>query len=109
MTVPLLAGQWSRLGSNGWRYTNSSGPITSIMLRPDMLTVRGGNASWTYTLNELAQGRVAVRLALGTGVMWCADAPARAIGNPPSTAANDHVDKFRSGNTPAPGACPATP
>jgi hypothetical protein len=27
-------------------------------------------------------------------LFWCADAPAKASGNPPSTANNDRVDKF---------------
>jgi len=111
-----LASGWSVLGTpsrfKGYRYrsTDPNGPVRAILVTPDRITVKGGKADWSYTLDEPSQGRVAVRLTLGTGGAWCADAPARQSGNPPSTAGNDRVDKFvAQPNTPAPAACPPSP
>jgi CheY-like chemotaxis protein len=65
----------------------------------------GSEAAWNYTLNEPSQGRVAALLFVG-GTLYCADAPAKATGEPPSTASNDRVDKFvAQPNTPAPPFC----
>ena len=107
---------WTRLGTptspQGYRYKgkNPNGPVASVTVRADSISIRGGKASWSYTLNEAAQGRVAVRLRLGTGAGWCADAPAKASGTPPSTATNDTVDRFvGQPKTPAPGVCPSLP
>jgi hypothetical protein len=48
-----------------------------------------------------------VVLLVGNTV-YCADAPAKSSGNPPSTASNDHVDKFvAQPQTPAPPFCVA--
>src|SRR5205807_668145 len=99
VTVALLAANWTAIGSgsiSGYRYTGPStnGPIKSVVLKSDTLTVRGGKSSWSYTLDEPAQGRVAVRLLLADGSGWCADAPAKLTGSPPSTASTDKQDKF---------------
>src|SRR4029450_9918166 len=88
---------WTRLGTptspQGYRYKgkNPNGPVASVTVRADAIAIRGGKANWSYTLNEAAQGRVAVQLRLGTGAGWCADAPAKTSGSPPSTASNDTV------------------
>jgi len=80
---------------------------TSVTFKPDQLAFKGGKAGWSYTLNEASQGRVAVVLLVGNTV-YCADAPAKSSGNPPSTASNDHVDKFvAQPQTPAPPFCVA--
>ena len=107
---------WTRLGPptspQGYRYKgkNPNGPVARVTVRADSISIRGGKASWSYTLNEAAQGRVAVRLLLGSGAGWCADAPAKTSGNPPSTANNDKVDRFvGQPKTPAPGVCPSLP
>jgi hypothetical protein len=51
-----------------------------------------------------------VRLRLGIIDGWCADAPARARGNPPSTARYDQPDIFEAApKTPAPAVCPPVP
>ena len=69
-----------------------------------------GGAGWGFTLDEPSQGRIAVRLTLGSGRPWCAEAPAKASGHPPSTAANDRAGRFvAQPGTPAPLACPAVP
>jgi len=115
-TVTLPASGWRLLGkstaSNGYRFAGSdpTGPVSRVIVKADQLKVRAGKSSWTYTLNEPSQGRIAVQLQLGVGPAWCADAPAKASGTPPSTAANDRVDKFTAQpKTPAPAACPPIP
>jgi YVTN family beta-propeller protein len=115
--VGPLAGQgWFAIGAGpsfkGYRYRgrDPNGPIASIVVKADSISVRGGRANWGYTLNESSQTRVAVRLQLGTTARWCADAPAKPAGNPPSTTLNDHVDRFvGQPKIPAPFTCPPTP
>jgi DNA-binding beta-propeller fold protein YncE/mono/diheme cytochrome c family protein len=106
--VGLPASGWSATGPNAYKYKGAStAGITSVTFKPDQLAFKGGKAGWSYTLNEASQGRVAVVLLIGSTV-YCSDAPAKASGNPPSTASNDHVDKFvAQPNTPAPVFCVA--
>ena len=99
-------------GGEGYRFAGSDpgGPVSRVIVKADQLKVRAGKSSWTYTLNEPSQGRIAVQLQLGASPAWCTDAPAKASGNPPSTAANDRVDRFTAQpKTPAPAACPPIP
>ena len=65
----------------------------------DKVVIHGGGAALGYTLNEPAQGRIAVRLELGTAVTWCADAPGAA----------DVVGAFKAVVSPAPASCPVVP
>jgi hypothetical protein len=111
VTVDLAAADWDIAATGVYRYRGpDDGPVKTVTILTDKVTIKGGKAGWGYTLDEPAQGRVAVRLALGTGVAWCADAPAKASGTPPSTAKHDKVDKFIGAkNTPAPASCPAVP
>jgi hypothetical protein len=75
----------------------------------DKITVKGGKSAFSCTLNESQQGSVGVRVLLGPGG-WCAEAPAKTSGNPPSTAGNDMVDKFvGEPKSPPPSLCPAPP
>ena len=107
MTLP--ASGWTALAS-GYRFRASGGAISTVVLRPDRITVRGGGASWGYTLDEPSQGRIAVRLTLGSSRPWCAEAPAKLGGNPPSTASSDRVGRFvAQPRTPAPVVCPPVP
>jgi YVTN family beta-propeller protein len=113
-TVTLPASGWTLLGTptnpKGYRFKQSGGTISTVVLKADSLTVKGGKAGFDYSLDEMQQGRVAVRLNLANLTGWCADAPAKATGNPSSTASNDRIDKFvAQKKTPAPGACPAAP
>ena len=74
------------------------------------MCLRGGGAAWPYTLDEPAQGRLALRLTLGSGVTFCAEAPAKLSGRPPSSARNDQVDKFLGApKAAAPEVCPVAP
>ena len=104
VTIPLPAAGWTRQGSTQtksftFRSTDPSSPVSRLVIGRDKLTVRGGGA-WDYTLDEASQGRVAVRLQLGTGQLWCADAPAR----------TDQPGTFvAQPKSPAPAACPTVP
>jgi hypothetical protein len=115
VTIALAPDGWTLGGSPArpsYRYRNASGdaPITRISLRADRLAVSGGGPGFGYTLDEPRQGRVAVRLALGTAAVLCADAPPRTRGRPPTSANYDAVDRFRAAaKTPAPAACPQLP
>ncbi len=110
--IALPSGSWTALGAGTvtgyvFRGTDRNGPVSRITVKADSISIRGGKANWPYTLDEPSQGRVAVRLTLGSGATWCADVPARVSGSPPSTARNDTQDKFvGQPATPAPSACP---
>ena len=110
VTVTLPSSGWSAYDSastpKGYRYkgADSSAAITRVTVKGDLIKVRGGKANWAYTLNEPSQGKVAVRLRLGSSATWCADVPAK------PGASNDAVDKFTGlPKAPAPLACPALP
>jgi hypothetical protein len=111
--VVLPAAGWSAYGSGGYRFrsTNLPGvPVSKAVVRADSVVLKGGRESWAYTLDEPAQGRIALRLRLGSSAAWCAEAPAKASGNPPSTANNDRPGRFvGQSNSPAPVTCPAMP
>jgi hypothetical protein len=78
-----------------------------VTVANDRITVTGGGSAWPFTLDEPRQGTLAVRLDLGTGASWCAAAPARAIGTPPSTARDDTRDRFNGQRkAPPPEQCP---
>jgi hypothetical protein len=114
--VVLPPAGWRLLGPaldpKGWAFTSATtgDPIRKVTLKGDSLVVKGGKAAWCYTLDEPAQGRVGVRLAMGDGAEWCADVPAKASGTPPTTARHDTVDRFTGApKTPPPAACPLAP
>src|SRR6185503_11826973 len=94
---------WSAIGDasqpKGYRFGDDTGPIAKLTVLKDKLQIKGGDVAWAYTLDEPAQGAVALRLRLGTGVVWCAAAP----GDPDK----DEVDKFAAErNAPPPFSCP---
>jgi hypothetical protein len=111
-TFSLFKENWKYLGSatkpKGYKYTDPNTPLVkSVTIKADTIRIRGAAI---YTLDEQAQGRVAVRLDLGTGLRFCADAPPKLSGKPPSTAQNDHVGRFIAApKTPAPVVCPELP
>ncbi len=116
VSVVLPASGWRLLGTpsapKGYRFGGSDAlfPIARVIVKSDQLKVKGGGENWAYSLDELSQGRIAVRVQLGGAPAWCADAPARASGNPPSTTGADRVDRFRGQpKAPPPGVCPALP
>jgi hypothetical protein len=114
--VTLPASGWTALDDaqapRGYKYKSalSTDAITRVLIRGNLIRIRGGRSLWGYTLDEPSQGRVAVRMTMGSGFRWCADAPAKASGNPPTTASNDRVDKFVGARkSPPPAVCPAVP
>jgi hypothetical protein len=111
VAVTLPASGWLPLGSGGYRFRGATtDPVQAITVKADQITIRGGREAWGYTLNEPSQGRIAVRLSLGGTLDWCAEAPAKQAGRPPSTLANDRQDKFvGAAKTPPPTACPVPP
>jgi len=111
VVVPLpasdpLLGAWSVLGSAGkpagYRFRGAKGgPVKTVVVKADAITVKGGGAAWPFTLASAPQGRVAVRLTLGTERPWCAEAPARAYG------LLDTAARFvAEARAPAPVGCP---
>jgi hypothetical protein len=111
--VALPASGWTADGSatttTGYRWTatSRSDPVARIVVRANRLRIRAGGASWTYTLDEPQQSAIAVKLRLGTAAPWCASAPAKTSGSPPSSASFDRVDRFVAArNAPPPAICP---
>ena len=103
MTLP--AAGWAPIGPSatpkGYRFTSLSGGILRVTVKSHRIVVHGGKAAFGYTLDEAAQGSVALRLQLGSGNVWCAEA-----GRPPSTPRVDRPGKFQAKAAPAPSACP---
>jgi hypothetical protein len=110
VTVSLPAAGWSLSGTT-YRYVGAPGSaISSVRVKSDLLRVKGGGPAWSYTLDEPSQRRIAVRLALGSALPWCAAAPAKVSGDPPSTANSDRPGLFvAQRRTAAPLSCPPTP
>jgi len=109
--VELPAAGWQAQGSPArprgfvFRDRAPGAPIGQVTVASDRITLRGNGPGWAYTLDEAQQGRIALRLELGDSA-WCAEAPARAVGNPPSTLANDQPGRFTGiGKAPPPAAC----
>jgi len=114
-TVQLPASGWSayddRPTPRGYKYrsASSSDAITRVIVRGNLLRIRGGRASWPYALDQAPQVQVAVRFTIGKGFRWCASTPAKSSGSS-GTASNDRVDRFVGArNTSAPAVCPTVP
>ena len=108
VTVALPATGWKARGTSRrprYRFAAPAGtsPVSSLLVSHDEIVVRGGGARWLYTLDQPAQGRVAVRLRFGDGATWCADAPAS------SSPHADEMGRFRAALAPPPSACPLVP
>jgi DNA-binding beta-propeller fold protein YncE len=107
VTVTLPASGWSQIGKKsmrGYRFTGTdpAGPIFQVVVEADVVRVRGGRSNWTYTLDESQQGRIAVRLALGSDPPWCSDAP-------PIRPGADRPGHFVARGAPSPASCPPVP
>lgn len=103
-SIDLPAARWVAYKGPLYIFSDGSGTILKVYVRPYKLYVRGGGPGWGYTLDEASQGRVGVRLRLGTGIEWCAEATPH-----PPARTYDHRDRFFSGKTTAPDACPPLP
>jgi hypothetical protein len=112
VVVTLASSRWRSLSSGSFDYTDTTpgAPVARVTLKDDLLKVKAQKAGWTYTLNESSQGRIALRLLVGTGAQWCAEAPAKLSGLPPSSARHDRPDRFTAASkSPPPPACQAPP
>jgi len=103
--VTMPAAGWAAIGSGGtlkgYRYTSNSGAIRRATVKGHRIVLRGGRKWLTYTLDEPAQGSIALRLTLGTGTTWCAEG-----GRAPFTK-RDRPGRFETAeDTPAPSVCP---
>jgi DNA-binding beta-propeller fold protein YncE len=116
VTHELPAAGWRVLGSEekpkGYRFDGrkaGDGRVQRVVLKADTLTVKG---AIPYSLDEPAQGRVAVRLVpglFGEGG-WCAVAPPKQRGKDRSTAKSDRPGRFVGApGTAAPAVCPPLP
>jgi hypothetical protein len=106
--LSLPAGpQWSLLGSpaspKGYRYRGpTGGTVQRVVVKGDLLKVKAKGASFGYTLDEPSQGSIAVRVAAGGSLTWCA----LSVPKP----GFDHQDTFRGlKDSPAPPSCPPVP
>ena len=110
----LPASRWRTLGgkrAKGFAYEGLPGdPVAALSVRDDLILARG---TGSYTLDEPAQGRVAVLLRLGslsTGSAWCAVADADEVGERRSTAKTDRRGRFvGEPQSPPPAVCPTPP
>jgi hypothetical protein len=106
------------LSPEGWRATRGAAHsgykyvgrrvndpwIRAVTLRTDKVLVKG---VVNYTLDEPAQGSIAVRL-ITLPTLWCGNTAARTGGTPPSTAKSDRAGKFvgQPGSPPPPACVP---
>ena len=111
--VSLPARHWRAIGTarrrKGFRFRSGDDTALRVLLARDRLEIRG---RIPYTLDEPAQGRIAVRLAPGLFPEggWCASARARGRGPQRSTAASDRPGRFiAAAATPPPASCPPLP
>jgi hypothetical protein len=104
VSVLLPATGW-KTTATGYRYRERNGAISRVIVKPDRISIRGGGAGWGYTLDEASQGRVTLRLRLGTADAWCAE-----TGTPPRPPRIDVRDKFMAQpSIPPPPECPPIP
>lgn len=104
----LPAADWKPLGSvsspKGYKYVSSDAAngVSRVVVKRNGLAIKAGGAGWGYTLDEAAQGSVAMRLTVGSGPTWCAEALPRP--------GRDLQDRFIGApNQPAPAVCPSLP
>ncbi len=105
--ITLPAGGWTLSGTTF--HFSGTNPLTRALIAPDKIKLKAEGSGLDYSLDETAQGTVALRVTLGGGA-WCAAAPAKMSGAPPSTAASDRPGKFVGERNAAPPAtCPPDP
>jgi hypothetical protein len=80
-SIDLPAAGWRKLRDSGgvptYRYRDRTpgAAIRSVIVTHDRISVQGGGPGLGYSLDEPAQGSIALRLAMGQGVRWCTEAP----------------------------------
>jgi hypothetical protein len=108
VTVSLPATKWHPAGSGkAYTFSDPHGAVQKVRVGNDELSIKAGKSGWGFTLDEPRQGRIAVRLQLGTAQPWCSEASAKLTGKPATSAKNDRVDRFiGQAKTPPPEQCP---
>ena len=110
VSIPLPVTSWRTIGTSsqpGYKYRDPghlAGPVHVVALRKGRLTVKGKGAQ-LYGLGNAPQGSLAVRLQLGSGVEFCALAPAR----PPEIRNDTTLSFVGVPHAPAPVSCPPVP
>ena len=102
VTILLPASGWTRIQKTGdpdlYRFrARGNAPIERVLLGKDRLIIRGEGARFAYTLDEPAQGRIAVRLELGSGLALCGEAAGQK---------HDRMNRFVATNAAPPPSCP---
>lgn len=105
-TFLLPAAYWKGLGnpagSRGYRYADArslAGPCRTVRItNGKQLYARCQGTGITFTLDEISQSSLAVRLMLGSGDRYC-----MSFGG---TIVDDKAGTFRARNAPAPAVCP---
>jgi hypothetical protein len=110
-SIALPAVNWRGLGSppgsRGWRYADAqraSGPCTRVVVKQKSLVASCTGDQLAFTLDEPAQGALAVSFASGSGRRTCL-----AFGGIVSRdvfTAPGPVGLFRARSAPAPASCP---
>jgi hypothetical protein len=81
--------------------------VLVALVKRDLLKVKARRASFSFTLDETSQGRIAVSLALGDEDAWCAAVPAKNRRQPAVAARSDRPGLFVAATrTPPPESCP---
>ena len=97
-------GVWSAIGGDrnfkGYRFRSDS-PRNVVTVKSDRIVAK--TYFFGFTLDEPSQGRLG--LAIGPPFFY-AEAPAKPVGNPPSTAATDHPGLFIAAHHSPPPAAP---
>ena len=111
VTLDLPAAGWRPVGSGGWLYRGTGAdPVTTILVKDDTIRIKAKGPNWPYTLDEVRQGRLGLRLTLADAIEWCADTGARITGKKPTTERTDLIDKFLGAKkTPASASCAIPP
>ena len=109
VTLSLASGKWSKTAS-GFRFSGGrESEVQNVSIEPGRIQISSRSETWPYPLQVPEQGEVAVRLTLGQQE-WCASAPARTSGTPPSTKRYDRPGFFQGApRSPALAACPVPP
>lgn len=92
--------RWTAIGSSahpkGYRYTDPSGLVSSVVVKGDRIAVKAGKGGWPYSLDEPAQVSVTMQLVVGNQVSC-------AVATNPSV---DEPGRFMARKSAAPATCP---
>jgi subtilisin family serine protease len=102
-SVALPEAGW-RVRGSGYRF-RGTGACARVDVRPGSIRARCGGDAWGYSLDEIAQGRVDVRLELGSKTRFCAGFGGDVRADH-GLAAGSSRGRFDAARAPAPASCP---